>query len=86
MSTISIMELEATINRCAKARPPIDYVLGPDLRALAGVYGEMIYRHAATLELESLTPKCREVVERWYRPQGVRVCQLEDKDGCEACQ
>ena len=86
MSTISIMELEATINRCAKARPPINYVLGPDLRTLAEVYGEMIYRHLAVLELAGQPPKRREIIERWYQPKEDRACQLDDKGDCDACQ
>lgn len=86
MSTMSLLELEAVINRCAKAHPPIDYVLGSDLRTLAEVYGEMIYRHLAVLELADQSPKCREVIERWYQPKEARACQLGDKGDCYACQ
>ena len=65
MATVTIMELEAAINRCAKARPPMHYVLGPDLRALAAIYGDMIYRRLRTLELATLSPTQRAVLERW---------------------
>lgn len=65
MTTVTIMELEAAINRCAKARPPINYVLGPDLRVLAVVYGDMIYRRLRTLQLATLCPTQRAVLARW---------------------
>ena len=65
MATLTITELEAAINRCARASPPMNYVLGPDLRVLAAVYGDMIYRRLRTLELASLSPIQRGVLERW---------------------
>lgn len=65
MATLTITELEAAINRCARARPPMNYVLGPDLRVLADIYGDMIYRRLRILELASLSPIQRAVLERW---------------------
>jgi hypothetical protein len=86
MPTITMAELEATINRCAKARPPIDYVLGPDLRELAEVYGEMIYRHINSFELASQPSSRREVIERWRPNKETMVCGVSGEGGCEACQ
>lgn len=87
MPTITMLQLEAAINKCAKARPPVNYVLGPDLRALATVWGEMIYRHLGSIELSGQPQETREIIERWhYDPQIDTACPMPGAEGCEACQ
>lgn len=66
MPIITMQQLETAINKCSKARPPVNYVLGPDLRALANIWGEMIYRHLGSIELSGQSQETREVIERWH--------------------
>lgn len=68
MPTITIIELEQAINDCKQVHPPIDYELGEDLRAMAALWGDMIYRRLCSVEPQSLTPALRVVLARWLRP------------------
>lgn len=90
MPTITMLQLEAAINKCSKARPPVNYVLGPDLRVLATVWGEMIYRHLGSIELSGQPQETREVIERWHNhpvsSKAEGACLMPGTEGCEACQ
>ena len=62
--SISMATFEAAINRCMTAHPPVDYVLGPDARRLAEVYGECIYLGATHVDL-SRFPLQAETIRKW---------------------
>lgn len=56
MTTYSIVEIESAINHWRTVAPSPDGIcLTPNVRALADLYGRMIYLHAATVELLDLT-------------------------------
>jgi hypothetical protein len=95
MTTISVTRVEHAINRCKNAQPPKDYVLGPDLRTLATIYGTMNWeqrgRPDPSIELEQLTANERAALERWLVPESsgpvVDTCAIgRDGGECEACQ
>lgn len=88
MPTITIVELEEAINRCKAAQPPVDCVLGPDLRVLATVWGQMIYHHQGSLELVAQKSADRQVIERWLAKvaDAGASCPMAGMEGCEACQ
>lgn len=100
MTTISIERLEKAINDCRKIHPPVDYVLGPDLRRLAAIWGEMIANKQTTLEVEAQTGKQLDVLRKWLgaaagqepvaaqEASAGRVCAMntDNSDECEACQ
>jgi hypothetical protein len=48
---ISIVQLESAINLARKHAPSLDYVLHPDVNALAEIYGRMIYQKTTRLIL-----------------------------------
>lgn len=90
MTTITMLQLEAAINKCSKSRPPVNYVLGPDLRKLATVWGEMIYRHLGSIELSGQPQETREIIERWHfhplNNTATGHCPMPGTEDCEACQ
>ena len=65
MTTITIARLEKAINDCRRVQPPVDYVLGPDLRMLATIWGEMIALRQSTLDIDAQNESRREVLARW---------------------
>lgn len=75
MSTMSIVSLEQAINQCKRVHPPVDYVLSPELRMLATLWGDMIYRHIETIELDALPAELKSVVARWHLGIARDVCQ-----------
>lgn len=75
MSTMSIVGLEQAINQCKRLHPPVDYVLSPELRMLATLWGDMIYRHIETIELDALPAELKSLVERWHLGIACDVCQ-----------
>lgn len=75
MSTMAIVSLEQAINQCKRMHPPVDGVLPPELRMLATLWGDMIYRHIETIELEALPPELKLLVERWQSGIACDVCQ-----------
>lgn len=88
---ITITELEAVINRVREAAPPVNYILSPDLRALAEVYGRMIGEHAASIDLEKEPDALRQILRKWSPPTGetATACAYRAVDSgpdCEACQ
>lgn len=102
MTNITIARLERAINDCRRVQPPVDYVLGPDLRKLATIWGEMIAKREAVLEIDTQSEARKEVLIRWLGAaagqsaqlgeptavQAAALCQLGDPNAgaCEACQ
>lgn len=92
MTTITIERLEKAINDCKQVQPPVDYVLGPDLRKLATVWGEMIAKRQRILDIDTLPAKQLDVLRRWLGAAAgeapATVCQLGSNEAgdCEACQ
>lgn len=62
---ITIERLEKAVNDCKKVQPPVNYVLGHDLRKLCDVWGQMIGDKRKTLDLATLDPVHLAVVKRW---------------------
>ena len=88
---ITITQLENVINRVREAAPPVNYILSPDLRALAEVYGRMIGEHAESIDLEKEPDALRRVFLKWLPPTGETATACAYRTGepgpdCEACQ
>jgi hypothetical protein len=67
MEPLSIGQLEAAINRAradAPARGP-EGKLSHDVAMLGRLYGDMIYRRAAVLDVEALSDEEQLVLLRW---------------------
>lgn len=73
---VPIHKLEEAINRCKAAQPPsgallVDgYVLSADARALADLYGLMIYgliadKNALVVDISSFSDRIKDAVQRW---------------------
>ncbi|PHV05320.1 hypothetical protein CSQ96_20690 [Janthinobacterium sp. BJB412] len=94
--TITIVQLEDAINRCKGERPFFNGVLPGDMRLLADLYGEMIYRHLDSVDVESLLPALQAVLGAWIdaaavepgaAPAGTCATAADPgADDCEACQ
>ncbi len=65
---ITIVELEAAINRARAASPISDNALAPDLGRMAQVYGAMIYARQCQVTLESLPSANASAIRRWMGP------------------
>lgn len=90
---ITITQLEAAINHLREMEPPVDYVLSPDLRAMADMYARMIYSHAEAIDLEQQPDAVRQVVIKWLSSGSevtdASACAYRAGDpgsDCEACQ
>lgn len=94
---LQIGQLEEAINRCKRAQPFSNGVLPPDLRIMAELYGEMIFRHLDSINLETQSPLLRAVFAKWatladrdIASKAAPICSLRTGDtgfdGCEACQ
>ncbi|MDD5708512.1 MAG: DUF3717 domain-containing protein [Kiritimatiellae bacterium] len=93
---ITIVQLEGAINRCKSERPFFNGVLPGDMRLLADLYGEMIYRRLDSVAVESLSPALLAVLGAWIDAAAVEpgaapagTCGTSadpGADDCEACQ
>ncbi len=94
---LTISQLEGLINRCKVAEPFSNGVLPPDMRLMATLYGEMIFRHLATVEVEAQQVSLQTVLMKWARVVDAGagqdtgpVCAVRPGDAdfssCEACQ
>lgn len=88
---VTITQLETAINRHREIAPPANYVLSPGLRAMAEIYGRMIFAHAELIDLEQQPDALRQVVLKWLSPgaEAPNVCTYRTGDpgaDCEACQ
>lgn len=52
MMALTITELEGAINRSIRAEQPPNGVLTQDWRALADLYGNMIFDHAQSVDVD----------------------------------
>lgn len=97
MKSISIQDLESAINECRRAEPPVDNVIGNDLRQLATVWGEMIYMRKRELDLNVLSLDSQIIILRWLNAVDPTRGALEREirkatsfdlrsDSCDACQ
>ena len=62
---IALECLEAAINKCKESTPLIACVLSPDLRRLCDVYGVMIYRKSAVMDVSGFSGETVNVVKKW---------------------
>ncbi|NHZ99032.1 DUF3717 domain-containing protein [Massilia sp. CCM 8734] len=100
MTIITIARLEKAINDCRRVHPPVDYVLGPDLRKLATIWGEMIARKQKELDIGAQSFDHQEVLFKWLGAAAghtdvrvddsatLQVCPIrqDPDDECEVCQ
>jgi hypothetical protein len=72
MTTISIAQVEAAINRARTAHPACgaESVLSLELSALAGLYGRMIYERLDRVDVEPLSAAERVALELWLPRNG----------------
>lgn len=86
MTIITITDLELAISACKAAHPPVDYVLGEELRAFGTIYGMAIYHRLLELNLDDYSPGDRALIEYWLKvAKTPRTCDPSD-DMCEVCQ
>ena len=92
---ITIVQLESAINESRSVAPPVNGVLSADLRAMADLYGRMIYKKAATADLYAQSEHIRAAVLKWLqivqeRTTAPEACPYRPgdpaADSCEACQ
>ncbi len=62
---ITIIELEASINRCRHRHPTCCGELLPDLQQLATMYAEMIFWKSFGINIDTLAPSQRVLLLRW---------------------
>jgi hypothetical protein len=94
MKVLTMAELEGAINRSIRAAPPRNGVLPPDLRALADLYGNMIFDRALSVDIDLQPERIRLVVLKWLSTTPPRaqddVCPLPGRDpgieSYDACQ
>lgn len=62
--TITIQEIEAAINFYLKRSPAVGAILSREARILADLYGLMIYKRETTLDLRSITPEQKALLDQ----------------------
>jgi hypothetical protein len=64
---LGVQELEAAINYWRERAPARgnEYALSPEVNRLATIYALMIFRGAATLDLNTLDPGARQLLHAW---------------------
>jgi uncharacterized protein len=91
MAAIHITDIEAAINHWRARTPSVDgYSLGPELRALAEVYGQMVYARASTCEEAGLTDDAYAAWMAWYDTTPdtpcIAICSTSQGDAlCKGC-
>lgn len=94
---ISIVQLESAINSACQEQPAIHYALQPDVRAMAEIYGRMIYQKVHIADLDLVPARLSQAVVRWLPLAEVAGLHLVQQacfyrpgdpefDSCEACQ
>jgi hypothetical protein len=94
---VTIVQLEAAINRAMQQHPALDYVLSPEVDALAEIYGRMIYQKKALADLDQVPALISAAVIRWLAPSEVVALELVQPacfyrpgdprfESCEVCQ
>jgi hypothetical protein len=62
---VRIDQIEQAINVCKQSHPPSDLSLPADVRMMATVYGQMIYEHARTVDIDILAGDVASLFLRW---------------------
>lgn len=62
---VRIDQIEQAINRCKQSHPPCDLSLPADVRMMASAYGQMIYEHARTVDIDTLAGDVAGLFRRW---------------------
>jgi hypothetical protein len=62
---LRIGQLEDAINRCRNTEPYSNGVLPPDMRALATLYGLMIFNHLETISLNAQPATLQQLIAKW---------------------
>lgn len=63
--TLSVYDLEAAINCCRDESLGHDCILPADLRAMAEVYGTMVFERSVTIDMSRFSAQVREIVSAW---------------------
>ena len=91
MAAIHITDIEAAINHWrGKAPSPDGLTLAPETRALAEVYGVMVYQHAAAIDEENMTFEALSAWLAWYDTTPdtpcIAICSTSQGDDlCKGC-
>ena len=91
MAAIHITDIEAAINHWRVRAPCADgYSLGPELRALAEVYGRMVYDHATECDEDALPDDAHAAWMAWYDTTPdtpcIAICSTSQGDAvCKGC-
>ena len=92
---ILVEELEATINRIRREKPPVNGGLSPELCLLAEIYGNMIYARERSVDLDQLAENVRPMAVRLLGSPGPgssidggnKVCSYgPGAEACDVCQ
>lgn len=71
---ITIVQLEAAINQANRIQPPVDYVVSPDVSAMAEVYGHMIMEKPSSIDVDQLPEHTRNAIIRHLQ---TTICQKQ---------
>jgi len=91
MAAIHITDIEAAINHWRVRTPSADgYSLGPELRALAEVYGRMVYDHATECDEGAMPDDAHAAWMAWYDTTPdtpcIAICSTSQGDAtCKGC-
>lgn len=91
MAALHITDIEAAINWWRDRSPSADGISAcPQVRALAEVYGLMVYHHEPLADENSMPPKAREAWLAWYdsTPDApcIAICSTTQGDDlCKGC-
>ena len=91
MAGIHITDIEAAINWCRARSPSLDGISAcTEVRALAEVYGGMVWRHELQLDEDLLDGRAREAWLAWYRSTPdtpcIAICSTSQGDDvCKGC-
>ena len=91
MAALYITDIEAAINWWRARSPSIDGITAcPEVRALAEVYGLMVYQHEHEVDEDGMPPKAHEAWLAWYAttPDApcIAICSTSQGDDiCKGC-
>lgn len=91
MAAIHITDIEAAINWWRARSPSLDGISAcAEVRALAEVYGTMVWRHEAQVDEAALSARAREAWMDWYRTTPdtpcIAICSTSQGDDvCKGC-
>ena len=91
MAGIHITDIEAAINWWRARSPSLDGISAcTEVRALAEVYGGMVWRHELQLDEDLLDGRAREAWLAWYRSTPdtpcIAICSTSQGDAvCKGC-